>query len=170
MYKSLSSALALVLAFQASLITDVHSAAKEPQRDQIHHSKQHAKAAIEIVRQLEHRHYIGKRFDDDLSSKFFDNYFKSLDGNRTFFLQSDIDEFEPYRKELDDLTRSGKLEIGFKIFNRFQQRLISRLEKTIEQLPSMVEGMDFSRDEHLELDREKSSWPKKPFAWPVWPR
>ena len=39
-----------------------------------------------------------------------------------------------------DSMREGNLDAGFKIFNRFQQRLEARLESVLASLPETVEG------------------------------
>ena len=118
-----------------------------------------SKVVIDITHKLLSQHYNGQVLNDSLSSRLLDNYIERLDGNRSYFIQSDLKEFEEYRYTLDDTINKGDLKPGFAIFNRYQQRLIDRLERTIEILPTMVAGMDFNRKEELELDRSESSWP-----------
>src|SRR5690242_12568361 len=62
-----------------------------------------ANIAKVTARILERSHYLRQNFNDEISSKLFDRYFEALDNLRLFFLQSDVDEFEPYRTKLDDL-------------------------------------------------------------------
>lgn len=118
-----------------------------------------SKTAIDIISKLGNRHYSSQLFDDHLSSNFFDNYLDRLDGNKSFFLQSDVEEFEQYRYHLDNTLMKGDLEPGFIIFNRYQQRLIERLSGIVEKLPEMVADMDFTLDEQLELERKENPWP-----------
>jgi len=119
-----------------------------------------AKVAIDIVEKLQSQHYASLSFDDKLSSRLLDNYIERLDGNRSYFLQSDLKEFEQYRYLLDDSFAAGDLQPGFTVFNRYQQRLVDRLETIIEQLPTMVANLNFERDEVLQLDRSEASWPE----------
>ena len=122
---------------------------------------QMSKTAIEVVNDLEHRHYNKQVLDDALSSQLLDAYLKSLDGSRLFLLQSDIDSFAKYRTTLDDSLHKGDLEPGFVIFRRYQERLIQRLEKTIATLPATIAAMDFTVDESLDLERDKNpKWPQ----------
>ena len=116
--------------------------------------------AIEIAGKLQSRHYLNHSLNDRISSEFLDNYLERLDSTRTLFLQSDIKEFEVYRYTLDDTIKKGDLDPGLQIFNRYQQRFIARLESNIRNLPLMVETMDFTVDESLEIDRSKEAWPK----------
>jgi carboxyl-terminal processing protease len=41
----------------------------------------------------------------------------ALDGNRQYFLASDIDEFEAWRTNLDDAVKRGRLEPVFEIYD-----------------------------------------------------
>ncbi|MFT5693882.1 MAG: carboxyl-terminal processing protease [Oceanicoccus sp.] len=118
-----------------------------------------SKIVIDITNKLISQHYNGQPLNDSLSSRLLDNYIERLDGNRSYFIQPDLKEFEKFRYTLDDTLNKGDLKPGFAIFNRYQQRLIDRLERTIELLPTMVAAMDFNRKEELELDRSESSWP-----------
>lgn len=120
----------------------------------------HERTAVEIVNKLKRRHYINLTFNDNLSSRVLDSYLERLDSSRSFFLQSDIDTFEKYRFRIDDTLPKGDLTPGEVIFNRYQQRIIHRLEKLVDELPEMVKNMDFALDEELEIDRENASWPK----------
>ena len=132
----------------------------DPEGKVISFDKQHSRTALEIIKVLNTRHYSRQTLDDDLSSNILDNYLDRLDGNRQFFLQSDIEEFERYRYRLDNTLLRGNLTPAAEIFNRYQQRLKHRLNALIEELPAMVENMDFERDESLIIDRQEQPWPK----------
>jgi carboxyl-terminal processing protease len=113
---------------------------------------------IEMIEQLEERHYAKIEYDDDFSSEHLDNYLEALDSGKMFLLASDIAEFEQFRTVMDDQLPKGNLDAGFFIFNRYQERLEGRLEKVIDQLPATVAAMDFSVDEMYKLDFEERAW------------
>ena len=113
---------------------------------------------IELIEQLEERHYAKLKYDDTLSSQHLDSYIDSLDGGKMFFLVSDVDSFEKYRTLLDDQLHEGQLEAGYLIFNQFQRRLEARLEKVIETLPEDTAKMDFTIDENYTLDIDDRKW------------
>lgn len=115
---------------------------------------------VEMIEQLENRHYAKHRYDDALSSAHLDSYIDSLDRTKMFFTASDIAEFEQYRTAMDDQLHDGNVEAGFIIFNRFQQRLESRLEQVVETLDTAVEKMDFSVDESFQLETDDWQWAK----------
>ncbi|HSC66682.1 MAG TPA: carboxy terminal-processing peptidase [Cellvibrio sp.] len=122
-------------------------------------SPEQGKAVIDLVQKLDSEHYRDLDFNDALSSRYFDEYLKSLDSSRNFFLQSDIAEFEKYRKTFDNDFKEGKLDNAFAIFNRFNERMIQRLEKVVKTLEDPKTTFDFDVEESIVIDREKAPWP-----------
>ena len=112
------------------------------------------------LHQLLGRHYEKQRLNDNLSGKIYDLYLESMDGTRSYFLASDIEEFEQYRFKLDDGLIKGNLDAPFIMYNRLQQRVTERLSFLLKQLPEKAKGYDFSKDEQLSLDRENVEWSK----------
>lgn len=141
------------------LASSAISAKVEPPKGDITYSKQQSKTALDIINKLGQRHYITQPLNDRMSSRIFDNYLKRLDGNKSLFLNADLEEFEQYRYTIDNTMNKGDLNPGYIIFNRYQQRLVARLNSIIEKLPELVASMDFERDESLELDRKETPWP-----------
>jgi carboxyl-terminal processing protease len=117
---------------------------------------------IEMIDQLEQRHYAKHRYDDDLSSQHLDSYIDSLDRAKMFFTAADLAEFEKYRTAMDEQLHEGNLEAGYVIFNRFQQRLEDRLEEVIETLPEQVAAMDFTVDETFPIELDEWGWAETP--------
>ena len=124
----------------------------------IEHSPSQAETIVEMVEQLEERHYAKLKYDDTLSSQHLDAYIDSLDPRKMFFLTTDITEFEKYRTQLDDQSHEGQLEAAYMIYNRFQERMKARLNKLIDTLPVMVEKMDFTIDESYNIEIEDLVW------------
>ncbi len=119
-----------------------------------------AKTARAVVDLLGEMHYETRVLDDALSSRILDRYLKDLDGQRAFFLASDIESFEPFRLQFDDNLKRGELKPAFTIFNRYQQRAVERLSFVIAELDKGVDKLDFAADESLDTDREKAPWLK----------
>ncbi|MFV0278586.1 MAG: carboxy terminal-processing peptidase [Parahaliea sp.] len=113
---------------------------------------------VEMIDQLEQRHYSKLSYDSRLASEHLDNYIDSLDGSRMFFTAADVAEFERYRKNMVSDLRKGRLEAGFNIFNRFQNRLVERLQALVDSLPEAIAAMDFSIDEDYLLDTKDRPW------------
>ena len=121
--------------------------------------KDQSKTALNIIQKLDRHHYIDITLNDLLSSRVLDNYLERLDPNKSVFLATDIAEFERYRFTIDNALMKGELNAGYFIFNRYQQRLIARLETIINSLPEMVADMNFKRKESLALERKQAPWP-----------
>ena len=119
----------------------------------------HPRTSLTVVEQLRSNHYLPKGLNDEASSATFDKYLESLDGGRSYLLASDVTEFEEYRYKLDDALKRGKLEPAFDMFNRYQNRVVNRLEYMLQQLAGGIQDMSFEVDERLEIDRENSAWP-----------
>ena len=119
-------------------------------------TERHAKVARLVSSMFERSHYRQAPVNDPVSSLVLDRYLESIDGSRSYFLASDIQEFEKYRYELDDAITTGKLEPAFEIFNRFQSRNRERMAYAIKLLETEP---DFKVDESFEFDREHAPWP-----------
>jgi len=103
--------------------------------------------------------YSYKRIDlnDEFSSQIFDNYLKALDGEKQFFLQSDIDHFANARTRLDDAILNKDLSVPFGIYNIYQQRIAERFTYARSLLKK---GFDFDKKESFQLSRKDAPWPK----------
>ena len=113
---------------------------------------------VELVEQLEERHYSKQAYTDELSSQHLDAHIDRLDGSKMLLTAADIKEFQQYRTVMDDQLPEGNLDAGFAIFNRFQERLRTRLESINENLPEIIAAMDFTVDEYYELDTDDRDW------------
>jgi carboxyl-terminal processing protease len=114
------------------------------------------KITMMVVKYLQKNHYTLPEIDDDVSEQLFDEYFDELDPNRHYFLQSDLDEFAVYRESLDDMVEKGDLDFGFKVYERFIERVTERLE----YVKSIInDDFDFTIDEDILLDRKDLPWP-----------
>lgn len=116
---------------------------------------QEAKAARLAAELLTRFHYKPTPLDDALSSQILDQYLKSLDPEKLYFLQSDIDRLAGVRNRLDDAILSEDLRAPFDIFNRYGCRAAERLAYARALLHK---GFDFQRDESLQIDRKDQPW------------
>ena len=74
---------------------------------------EHRRAAKLVTHFLANYHYSQPKLDDALSQVVFDNYLQALDPTRSYFLQSDIDEFSAYAREFDDDLKHAELQAVF---------------------------------------------------------
>lgn len=144
----------ILLAF----VTAAQAAAPEPAAPPLLAPlQQYTRAASLGAHVLTRSHYQAMPLDDAMSEKIFDGYFKALDSNKLFFLQSDIDRFAGARTQLDDAILGENLDIPYAIFNLYQQRVVERMTYARELL---ARGFDFSQQESYRYDRSKEAWPK----------
>lgn len=115
----------------------------------------HAMAAQASAELFSRFHYQNVPLDDAMSGKIFDRYIKTLDPDRIFFLQSDIDTFTTARNLLDDAILQQKLEVPFAIFSRYNERLRQRLAAARQLLDG---GFDFERPDSYRYVRTDAQW------------
>ncbi len=106
---------------------------------------------------LQRQHLSGHALDDEMSERGFKAYLKTLDPMKSYFLQSDIDEFGADQKKLDDQVKEGDLDFSFKVFKRLLQRIDERV-KVINEL--LEQPHDFTVDEEMIYKREKTVYAK----------
>ena len=116
----------------------------------------YGKEAKVISYVLDNNHYRKLHFNDSLSSAILDRYVKELDNNKSYFLGSDLKDFEKYRFTIDDLTRNENIEPAYEIYNVFRKRFKERMEYLTGNL--INQEFDYSVDEYYETDRDKEPW------------
>ena len=153
-----STALALfiglgVLPFSANTFAANSWDNLQPDRDEVI-------ASLNVVELLKRHHYSKPPLDDARSVIIYDSYLKLLDPSRSYFLASDIAEFDKWKTQFDDFLKSGDLNPGFTIYKRYLDRVKSRLDFALAELNKGVDSFDFNAKETLEVDRKDAPWLK----------
>jgi carboxyl-terminal processing protease len=117
---------------------------------------QQAEAAHLAAELLTRYHYKPTPLDDAMSGKIFDGYLKTLDSEKLFFVQTDIDRLSSVRTTLDDAIIKEDLAVPFSIFNLYTQRVTERFTYARSLLK---DGFDFRQKESYQFDRAKEAWP-----------
>ena len=117
--------------------------------------QRHEKIGEIVTQFVQQQHYNHVAVDDELSSRVLDLFIESLDGNRMYLLKGDIEYFETYRYELDDLVKSKPLDPVFEMYQVYQTRVRERLTFALEQLEAEP---DFTQDESYQFDRSEEPW------------
>ena len=105
---------------------------------------------------LKQGHYEPHEINDQFSEKVFKDFIDQLDPYKRFFLQSDIDEFEVYRRTIDDQIKSEDLTFYNVVLDRFLMRVEESKAYYKEILAS---PFDFEKEGTFDVDYDK-----KPFA------
>jgi carboxyl-terminal processing protease len=113
-----------------------------------------------LVASMMRRDHLTKHpLDDEISRRALDLFLKSLDSRKLYFYQSDVDEFNQRRNDLDDMVSRGDVSFAYVVFNRLLKRIDERLV-TINQL--LGSQFDFEADEVLVSDSDKLAYPATP--------
>ncbi|MCX7193843.1 MAG: carboxy terminal-processing peptidase [Proteobacteria bacterium] len=118
---------------------------------------QQSQAALLSAEVLGMHHYKRIPLDDAASAKIFDNYLKTLDGEKQFLLQTDLDRLADARSKLDDAILKQDLGIPFAIYNLYQQRVTERITYARSLL---LKGFNFDEKESYQYTRKNAAWPK----------
>ncbi|MHC8391092.1 carboxy terminal-processing peptidase [Pseudomonas sp. MDT2-39-1] len=125
----------------------------QPDRDEVI-------ASLNVVELLKRHHYSKPPLDDARSVIIYDSYLKLLDPSRSYFMASDIAEFDKWKTQFDDFLKSGDLNAGFTIYKRYLDRVKARLDFALAELNKGVDKIDFTTKETLLIDRKDAPWLK----------
>lgn len=123
-------------------------------------TKEQSITTIDIVDKLSKRHYRNLSVDNSLSVEFLDNYIKSLDPARLYFMQSHIDAIYENRLKHDDYISKGDLQPAFDIYMHYQELVTDRLSWVLSLLEDPKFKFDFTKNESVAIDREHVPWAK----------
>jgi carboxyl-terminal processing protease len=113
--------------------------------------------AITVGRLLEQGHYTRQKLDPEMSERILETYLESLDYNKLFFTQEDINQFkQKYGSTLGDSILLGDLQPAREIYAVFKSRVEERVAK-IRQL--LKKDYTFKSSRTIALDRRKDPWP-----------
>lgn len=96
-------------------------------------------------------HFSKKKFDEKLAVEGLDRFIKNLDPLKLYFTKADV---EGFRGSVDDVRsewRNGKLNLAFKVFNTYLDRVDERVALAEELID---EDYDFTRDEEMIIERD----------------
>jgi len=116
---------------------------------------QHQRVVQKVTQILTRLHYKDVSISDSLSNELFVNYLDFLDYNKSYFLASDIEEFEIFRYNFDQYIITGNLEAVYFMYNTFQKRMNNRLEYVFKRID---EPFDFTLNEYFEPKRDSIYW------------
>lgn len=148
----------LLVTFTAAVLAC--QAAPKPQKmvegiPNIKPDEQQSLVCKEIVALIENYNYKKITINDSISSVILDKYINKLDPYRSYFLASDIKDFDQFRTTLDDAFRIGDLSAPFYIFNVYSKRYNETLDYAMAHIKDKY---DFNLNDTYVFDREKMPW------------
>ncbi len=115
-----------------------------------------AAVARAIAERLPQAHLLRVSWDEARSAQIWTNYLSSLDFERIYFRQEDLDQFETHRLGLPEELFEGDLTFANAAFERFRTRVEERVG-FVEAF--LAEPLDFSADESYRWRRREEPWP-----------
>ena len=101
-------------------------------------------------------HYSPQSIDDAFSKKIFKKFINDLDGDKNFYLKSDVTALKKYENKIDDEIKGAPVEFFLeagKVFNK-------RMEEAYTMYNEMLaKPFEFTKDEDVVLDGDKLDYP-----------
>ncbi|MCP5536352.1 MAG: carboxy terminal-processing peptidase [Akkermansiaceae bacterium] len=114
----------------------------------------------QMVIMLRNSHYERYAFDEKLGARFFDTYINSLDGNKQYFLASDVAGFrKKYGTNLHQLLLDGKcMTPAIEIYGVYRARANARI-KYAQDLLNHEGAFTFDSHRKMMISRKDANWP-----------
>jgi len=120
-----------------------------------------------ILENLNRHHYQPQEMNDELSEKAFNNYIKSLDNNKRFFLKKDIERLEQFKTQIDDQSNAASYEFFdlsiatideriASVSSIYKEILANPFDFTIDEEITISDSLDYAQNE----DELKQRWRK----------
>lgn len=146
---------AITVGFLIMVATVLRSA--ETENNTVLEPRDHFPAvARQVVSILQRGHILQMPFDNRASARAWTNLLTILDYDRSYFVQSDIDRFEPMTFKIGDAIKAGDVSFAYDVFKTFRERLDERHTFVTNFLANPV---DFSVDESYVWKRKQAVWP-----------
>ncbi|MBI2730857.1 MAG: carboxy terminal-processing peptidase [Sphingobacteriales bacterium] len=106
---------------------------------------------------LEEGHYSPKKIDDDFSKVIFKKFVAQLDGDKIYFLQSDMDALKKYETKIDDEIHGKELE-SFYAINEVYNKRLNDAEAIYKAI--LTQPFEFTSNEEVSLEGDKLPFAK----------
>ncbi|MCX6997848.1 MAG: carboxy terminal-processing peptidase [Kiritimatiellaeota bacterium] len=120
------------------------------------------KPAMIVAAALPQLHVSHRTFDARVATNALALFLNALDFDHTYFLASDIAEFQQQGSQLADQLRAGDVRFAFDVFNRLQLRVTNRVAGVARLLER---GFDLNTRDTYHWKRKEAPWPADEKAW-----
>ena len=121
-----------------------------------------ARIAERVADRLPRLHLNHEELNDNVATNALLLFLDSLDYDHSFFLASDIAEFEAQATQLDDMLKEGQTDFALAVFDRFKARVTNRVAY-VNQL--LDQGFDDTTEETYRWKRDDAPWPADVAEW-----
>ncbi len=110
----------------------------------------------ELVSQMVPRfHLNGGELNDEVGVKTLNGFIDRLDGNKLYFLQGDIAQFNQHATTVDDDLRAGTIDFAYDVFDTYQARIARQIEVAQRWIDA---EHDFTVDETMIIKADELDW------------
>jgi len=110
-----------------------------------------------VCQMIARKHISHAPIDDDVSKRLLARYLKTLDPQKLYLTQADVDELSKSATVLDDQLKAGNVDFAYSTFTLYLKRLNDRLSMIGKQIDA---EHDFTIDESIAIDADKLGWAK----------
>ena len=108
----------------------------------------------EVFKKLKKEHYIKNFVKDDFNIRYINALIDRLDGNKLYFIESEIANFKEESNQY--LGNSFDIDLAYLIINLYFERLIAFSEYQIKLIEK--NSFDFTKDEFIDIYYEDNQW------------
>jgi len=123
-----------------------------------------SRIATRVADRLPHIHLNREAFDDTIATNALMLFIDSIDFDHSYFLASDIAEFQQQATTLDDLIKKGDADFAQVVFDRFKERVNNRTAYVNRLLDR---EFDLTTEETYRWKRDKEPWPGTEADWDI---
>lgn len=108
-----------------------------------------------VVKAINQGHFSPQKINDSFSNRVYNKVLTTLDYEKKFFTQGDINQLKQYQFQIDDEINNGSIEFFTKLDGIFIKR-IDNAESYYKEILS--KPFTFTGNEQVELNGEKIEW------------
>ena len=108
----------------------------------------------EVFNKLKKEHYIKNFVKDDFNIRYINALIDRLDGNKLYFIESEIANFKEESNQY--LGNSFDIDLAYLIINLYFERLVAFSEYQIKLIEK--NSFDFTKDEFIDIYYEDNQW------------
>lgn len=125
-------------------------------------SDYYSRITSKLARELPREHLSRRELNEEIVKQTIHNYIASLDFDRIYFLDSDIQHFKARAETLKQELRDGDNSFAFEVFDTFKERMQDRIAFVDELLE---EEFDFGVEEEYRWKRREAPWSEDQEDW-----
>jgi len=110
----------------------------------------------EVFKKLKKEHYIKNFVKDDFNIRYINALIDRLDGNKLYFIESEIANFKEESNQY--LGNSFDINLAYLVINLYFERLVAFSEYQIKLIEK--NSFDFTKDEFIDIYYEDNQWAK----------